>query len=227
MRLIAAFAAACFALVAASPAAAQLKPAAERAPVEGTDYIRIADGKPWSATPAGKGAARIEVAEVFAYWCPHCAHFEPVLERWAKTLPKDVRLVRIAAAFQPTDQYARAFFAAESMKVLPRTHQATFDAIHRDGALPARGASADEITTFYASRGVDAKKFAAAIASPAVDARLTAARDFAVHSGVEGTPTVIVDGVYRVQARTMDDMLRITDALVARQRAALAAPAAR
>jgi thiol:disulfide interchange protein DsbA len=44
-----------------------------------------------------------------------------------------------------------------------------------------------------------------------------------VRSGIEGTPTIVVDGKWRVRGRTLADILRITDALVARERAARAA----
>ena len=40
-----------------------------------------------------------------------------------------------------------------------------------------------------------------------------------VDSGVEGTPTVIVDGKYRVLGKSYEDVLRITDALIAQERA--------
>jgi len=44
------------------------------------------------------------------------------------------------------------------------------------------------------------------------------AREFALASGLEGTPTLIVDGKYRIQARTHEDALRIADHLVAMER---------
>jgi thiol:disulfide interchange protein DsbA len=56
--------------------------------------------------------------------------------------------------------------------------------------------------------------------SAAVGARLEPAYQYAISSGVEGTPTVIVNGRYRVTGRTLDDILRITDHLIARERAA-------
>ena len=42
---------------------------------------------------------------------------------------------------------------------------------------------------------------------------------FAVASGIEGTPSMVVNGKYRVTARSMEDMLRVTDFLVAKERA--------
>lgn len=189
--------------------------AQDAAPVEGEDYVVIADGKPWQPL-----AGRIEVVEVFAYWCHVCDDFQPLVDEWKKKLPKDVRFGYVPAAFNPGDAYARAFFASESLRALGKTHHATFRAIHDEQSLPQRNASIDEIATFYDTLGVDATRLKAAAQSSATDAKMAAAREFAVRSGVQGTPTLVVNGVYRVQAKSLQDMLRIADALIARQRAA-------
>jgi thiol:disulfide interchange protein DsbA len=42
-----------------------------------------------------------------------------------------------------------------------------------------------------------------------------------IRTQVGGTPTIVVDGKYRVTTqKSYDDVLRVTDALVARERAA-------
>jgi thiol:disulfide interchange protein DsbA len=185
------------------------------APVEGEDYVVIADGRPWQAL-----AGRIEVVEVFGYWCHVCDDFQPLVDEWKKKLPKDVRFDYVPAAFSPADAYARAYFAAESLGAIGKTHHATFRAIHDAQSLPQRNASIDEIAAFYDTIGVDAARLKAAAQSPTIDAKMTAAREFAVRSGVQGTPTLIVNGIYRVQAKSLQDMLRIADALIAKERAA-------
>jgi thiol:disulfide interchange protein DsbA len=202
--LLAALLCAPLAAFAASPAA----------PVAGVDYVEIEGGRPYRATPG-----TIEVAEVFAYWCHHCADFAPKLEAWKAGLPADVRVTYVPLPYDEADALARAYFAAERMGVLGRTHAATFRAIHADGALP-KNATADEIAAFYAGLGVDADRFRAAMQGFQVGSQLTRARDFAIGSGVPGTPTLIVDGRYRVVGRTLDDILRIAGQLVAARRGA-------
>ncbi|CAN7170449.1 thiol:disulfide interchange protein DsbA/DsbL [Pseudoxanthomonas sp. LjRoot168] len=203
-------------LLALLPVTALAAPAAPAPLVEGQDYEVIAEGQPFAPV---KG--KIEVAEVFGYTCIHCAHLEPTLVAWKKTLPRDVQLTPVPAAFGGYwIPYARAFFAAQQLGVQPRTHQAVFDALHKTGALPIQNASVDEIANFYASQGVDRAKFVAALRGPAVDAQLAKARDWVAGAGVEGTPTLIVNGRYRVTGgRTYSDMLQIADRLVARERA--------
>src|SRR5690349_18677789 len=77
--------------------------AAGTAPVAGRDYEEIADGTPYRPL-----AGKVEVVEVFAYWCPHCAHFQPSVEAWARKLPANVRFDYVPAAFQLDDPLARA-----------------------------------------------------------------------------------------------------------------------
>jgi thiol:disulfide interchange protein DsbA len=54
----------------------------------------------------------------------------------------------------------------------------------------------------------------------AINGKLSKARQFAVRSQISGTPSLIVNGKYLVKGRNWDDMLRIADQLIARERAA-------
>ena len=207
-------------LALAFAAAAALLPATARADdglAEGRDYVTIADGQPLQAE-----AGKIEVVEVFAYWCHHCNNFQATLAAWAGRQPADVAFRYLPAAFTLDDVAARAYFAADALGALDRTHEATYRAIHAEGSLPARGGSMDEYATLYAGFGLDRAAVLAAMRSPETDARMAASRDFMVATGVQGTPTIIVNGRYRVLGRSFADILRITDLLVARERAALA-----
>ncbi|KAF1687142.1 disulfide bond formation protein DsbA [Pseudoxanthomonas broegbernensis] len=191
-------------------------PAAHAAdtPQAGRDYVEI-DVGPWAPK-----AGRIEVAEVFGYTCPHCAHFEPMLRQWKAKLPPDVDLVPVPAAFGGGwDAWARAYFAAQRLGVAERTHQAVFDALHRDGTLP-RNATAQELAGFYANHGVDPERFRAALADPQVDALLRKSAAFVRGAGLGGTPTVIVNGRYRVLGERYEDVLRTSQWLIARERSA-------
>jgi protein dithiol oxidoreductase (disulfide-forming) len=186
------------------------------APVEGTDYEVIANGAPYEPVPG-----RIEVVEVFGYTCPHCAHFEPAVQAWKAKLPKDVKFTPLAAPFGGYwTPFARAFFAAKTLGIVDRSHEAVFRALHEDGTLP-RNPTDGELAGFYAQFGVQPERFLATLNSPGVDAALERARAFLERSGVEGTPTLIVAGKYRVIA-PQGDALRVVNQLVARERAAKA-----
>lgn len=204
-----------FALALAACAALLPAPALADGLVPGRDYIVIPDGRPLQAEPG-----KVEVVEVFAWWCHVCNDLQPHLLAWKRMLPGDVAFRYLPAAFTRDDAHARAFFAAEALGAPAGMHEAVYRAIHVDQSLPQRGTSVDELATFLAGLGMDRARVAAAMRSPQVDARMDAGRAFIVDAGVQGTPTMIVNGRYRVLGRSFGDMLRITDLLVARERAA-------
>ncbi len=184
------------------------------APVAGVDYVEIPGGQPYAPL---KG--KVEVAEVFGYTCIHCAKFQPLLNEWKKRQPAYVRLTPVPAAFGGFwNTYARAYFAAEKLGVLAKSHDAVFKAVHTENRLPFQNPSAGEIAAFYTAYGADAKAFAAAMESPAADAQLEQAKRFAAASGIEGTPTLVVNGKYRVIGRSFEDALKTTDFLVVKER---------
>jgi thiol:disulfide interchange protein DsbA len=187
----------------------------------GVDYAEIQGGQPFEPRNG-----KVEVVEVFGYVCPACFRFQPLISAWEKTLPADVRFTYVPAQFGPDwIPYAHAFYVSQSMGLVAKTHEAVFNAIHVAGTLPGEGKKPDEaaIAKFYGKYGADPKQFADAMHSFAIDAKLTHAKQFVVQSGVQGTPTMIVDGKYRVIGKSYDDMLRITNQLIAQERAAGAA----
>lgn len=190
-------------------AANAAQPPASRPLAAGIDYVEIPGGTPYQPL---KG--KIEVVEVFAYWCHHCADFQPKVDAWKAKLPKDVRFTYVPAAFDSNDPFARAYFAADMAGELNKTHHALFNAIHVDETLP-KNASIDQVAAFYGRLGLDAAKMKASMQGFVVGAKLVKARDFAIRSGLEGTPTLIVNGKYRVTGRNYDEQLRIASQLIA------------
>src|SRR5262245_35039254 len=100
---------------------------------EGTHYERLAPAQR-TIVPAGK----IEVLEVFSYGCPACDRFQPVMERIKKGLPSKAKLAYLHASFKPEESwpmFQRAFYAAESLGIAERAHQAVYDAVWKTGEL--------------------------------------------------------------------------------------------
>lgn len=180
----------------------------------GEDYEVLDQGQRWQP-PNGK----IEVAEVFAYWCSHCAAFQPYVDTWKKKIPADVSFAYVPAAFDLDDAYGKAYFAAESAKAVTRIHQPLFDAVHEEGMLP-RNATVDEMGTWFAQRGLNRARMVGLMQSKAVAAQMVRARDFAVANRVGGTPTLVVNGKYVVRARSNEDRIRVLNALIALERTA-------
>ncbi|MDQ3270384.1 MAG: thiol:disulfide interchange protein DsbA/DsbL [Pseudomonadota bacterium] len=223
------FALAVLLLLPAALVSAAAPAASDPAPVAGVDYIEIPGGAAFAPVPG-----KVEVVEVFGYTCGHCAKFEPQLSAWVAKLPPDVQFTAVAAPFGGLwIPYAKAYYAAQSMGLDGATHDAMFRALHEEHSLPVSGPTPEQIAAFYARHGADPKRFIATMSSPQVEAALERARAFIKRSGVEGTPSLVVNGKYRViGGKTYADALRITTQLIARERAQLpktparAAPAA-
>ena len=124
---------------------------AAKAPVEGKDYYLI-------DPPAPSEPNKVVVTEVFSYACPHCAHFQPYVDQLKSQLPAGVQFELVPAVFQPGwEPFARAFYTAKSMGLLDKTHQALFDAIHRDHQ-PLRTIE-DLANLFYVNYGANPGSF--------------------------------------------------------------------
>ena len=202
--------------VAPAAPAGPIVPPSGPAPVAGSDYVEIPGGQPFQP-----GTGKIEVAEAFGYTCPHCASFEPQVSAWAARLPADVEFVPVAAPFggywMP---YAKAYYTAEAMGLVEKTHDAMFRAIHVERSLPVQPLPTDEqIAQFYARFGADPKQFESTMKSFAINAKLKRAQQFLMASGVDSTPMLVVNGKYRVMGKTFDDSLRIAEHLIAKERA--------
>ncbi|WP_242108880.1 thiol:disulfide interchange protein DsbA/DsbL [Luteimonas aquatica] len=199
---------------AAAPAPAANGPAL----VPGQDYDEIKNGQPFAPLDG-----KIEVVEVFGFVCPACASFQPQLGAWKAKLPADVRFTYVPALFGSMwDDYARAYYTAESMGVEDKSHDDLYRAIHIEQTLKGeRGRdSVEDIAKFYAKYGVDPKLFASTMSSFAIAGKTSKAKQFALRSQIQGTPSLIINGKYLVKGNTRDDQLRIADQLIAQERAA-------
>ena len=210
-----------------APAAAKRTISADAAtatPRHGVDFEVI-------ATPIKRFApvkAKIEVAEVFSYACVHCAHFQPLVDTWLRKKRPDVQWEYVPAVFGgPFTSFAAAYYAAEDLGIRERSHSGVFKAIFDEKAV--KNAEPQVIADLYARWGVDPPKFVAAMQADSVRERMDRARRFAMDSGVTGTPTLIVNGKYRVQSttdRSFAGMLRTLELVIARERKGLPPPAA-
>lgn len=181
---------------------------------EGRDYVLLPAPQPTSAPN------KIEVVEVFGYWCIHCAHLDPTVQKWKKTMPEDVSFRYMPAVFSGgVDEYfARAFYTAETMGVLDKTHSDMFTAAAVDRRIKSPG----DILDFYTSHGIDREVFEATMNSFAVNAKIARTKQVLPGYALDGTPGLIVNGKYRVlnSQAGWERTMSVVDALVARERAA-------
>jgi protein dithiol oxidoreductase (disulfide-forming) len=168
---------------------------------------------------------KIEVVEYFSYTCGHCAEFQPMIDAWKKSMPKDVVFHYLPNAVDLEFPYSRAHFAAEKLGVLPKVHNDLFVAIHEDGRLPRNNATIEELGTYLAQRGADRAKAVASMRSEAVSAQMKRAYQFIVDKRLQATPTLVVAGKYVVKGDSYQEYLDHLNAVVAMERARRRTPA--
>lgn len=186
-------------------ASAQLKADAPTDWEAGKQYFVLDPPQP---TTTG---AKIEVAEVFSYGCPACNASYPFVEKLRKALPPNAELTFVPAAFNPAEDwpmFQRAYLTAKALGIADKSHEAMFDAVWKSGELAtmdkASGGlknpqpSLDDAAKFYAKFGVKAEDFLATANSFTIGTRMKQADAYIKATGVEQTPTIIVNGKYRL-----------------------------
>ena len=207
--------------------------------VEGTNYSLLT--QPQTPTvPADK----VEVMEIFSYACPFCDRFQPIVHQLEQSLPHYAQMVYLPASFNPTEDwpvFQQAYFAAQSLGIAGRTHQAMYDAVWKNGVLATvdpqtnelkRPAPSLEAIAHYYSQltGVDAEKFLTAARSFGVATEMRQADAQITAMQVPGTPCIVVDGKWRVEMdslRTPEDVVSVVNFLVAKAHSQHQHPAAR
>ena len=192
------------ALLLAFSASAQLK--------EGRDYDLV---NPIQATEKCK----IEVIEFFSYMCPHCDHFDPILNKWQKTLPKDVVFRRVPVIFRPQwEPAAKLYYTLEAMNELDKLHPAAFAAIHRENQDLMSDAG---VINWAAKKGLDKKKFSDTFNSFTVQSKNTGSKQKQGAYGISSVPMLVVAGKYRSPDNfpgNQDELLKLIDNLIVKAR---------
>ncbi len=199
-----------------TPALALAQAPAPFKPEAGRDYVELK-----TPQPPQERSDKIEVLDFFGYWCPHCFHFVPDLEAWRRKLPADVAYRHVPVAFRDNEApLSQAFYTLQSMGRLDDMHLKLFQAIH----IGARRLfDADAIADFMAANGIDRARWLSVYNSFAVVTATRRAPQIWQAYGIDGTPTVAVDGRFMTSptmVRTQDNAgaLATLDFLIERVR---------
>jgi thiol:disulfide interchange protein DsbA len=179
---------------------------------EGVDYERVSP-----AVPVSTSGKTVEVVEMFWYGCPHCFHFEPKLQKWLKKKPANVTFIRIPATFNPLWKlHARAFYTAEVLGVGDKLHKPLFDTYHLERN---RLDTEKKIRTLFVKHGVKGSEFDDVFHSFAVETRLARAVDLTGRYGINGVPSMIVNGKYRTAEKggNHPEMLDVVNYLIKKE----------
>jgi protein dithiol oxidoreductase (disulfide-forming) len=211
--------------------AASAAPATGAAPVwtEGTHYFLIKPPRPTSLPPG-----KVEVTEVFSYACPACNMFQPTMQKLKQSLPANAVVDYLPASFNPGEDWPMfqlAYCTAQVLGIADRTHDAMFDAVWGTGELAILDSSGGRIkerlptiedaARFYNKKaGVPIDKFLSTAKSFAVDLKVRNDEDLLKAYGIDRTPTIVVNGKYRVQVQSAggtEQVIELVKWLVAKE----------
>lgn len=162
--------------------------------------------------------SKIEVIEFFWYGCPHCYQFEPALEEWRATLPKNVTFIRQPAVFSAVwAKHAKAYFSAEVLGMVDEVHGDFFHAIQVN---KQELTSEEDLAEFFVAHGVDKAAFHDAYNSFIVDTKMRQAKSMGPRYGIRGVPAIVVNGKYLVNGKTAGShggMIKVMNELIAQE----------
>ncbi|MDE1463590.1 thiol:disulfide interchange protein DsbA/DsbL [Spartinivicinus poritis] len=180
---------------------------------EGKHYVKLPEPVP-TVDPA-----KIEVAELFWYGCPHCYKLEPLVKPWSAKLPDDVEFVKIPATFGGLwNKHAQLFYTIEALKLDDKAHDAVFAAFHTNNN---KLDTPEKMAKLLAKLGVEEEKFMKQYKSFGVANQLRLASSKGRGYRATGVPAIIINGKYRTGAAMAGgekQMLEVAEYLVEQER---------
>jgi protein-disulfide isomerase len=158
------------------------------------------------APVTGAQGAPITVVEFSDFQCPYCIKAVPELRALLAAYPKQVRL--IFKQF-PLERHSQA--AAAAAAALAAHKQGKFWPLH-DSLFAQQGhLSAEKITALAAAAGLDMARFQADVKSPEIQKAVERDRDEGEKVGVEGTPTIYINGQHYNGVIALDALKPVID----------------
>ncbi|MBF0285776.1 MAG: thiol:disulfide interchange protein DsbA/DsbL [Magnetococcales bacterium] len=158
-------------------------------PGEGEEFEVVAPAMPLSGD-------KPVVEEVFNFKCPHCDDMAPVVEAWEKKQQGRIELRLVPVYWgQQTDAPLRAFFAAQFMGMGREMAQAIFEGHFR---RKVDIESPEALARLAAPLGLAPEEMLKQMKSFGVGAKVSQALARWKALGVDSTPTLVVNGRFRI-----------------------------
>jgi len=201
-------------MLALFPATAEAKPAAKAA---ARDWTHVFGVTPEGGFRMGNPKAKVAIVEYASLTCPHCRHFDqtamkPLLSQYVRTGKAsyefrsfvlngiDLAATLLArcngpAHFFPTAEqlYATQSEWIDRITKLPKEEQDKLNALP-DNELMLAIAKAGGILPIAAAHGIPGARAQACLKDEAAPAKLLNMKKSATDLGVQGTPTIFVNG---------------------------------
>ena len=180
--------------------------------VEGKHYIKL--DKPVKTINKDK----VEVRELFWYYCGHCFNVEPILHDWVEKLPSNVDFVRQPAVF--SDRWINGaifYYVLEQLGEVDRLHAKLFDAIHLHKTAFI---DQEDFVEWLGDHNVDKRKANNAFKSFSVRVKVNKSKINTVKYHISGVPAIVINGKYWTDASHAGgefNMFNVADYLIAKE----------
>lgn len=160
---------------------------------EGKDYTLV--------TPPLKLSKRpIVIHEFFAYTCPHCLRFAPLLEAFRKSVETDdsILIIPVPVAWEKSyELFPRIYYAFEALGRLPDLHMPFWEwVMDEDHPWESVRDAKRDIDKWIAKKGIAADVWNQTLESFAVSTKVRHATDTWKNYNIDSTPCVGIAGRY-------------------------------
>lgn len=161
---------------------------------------------------------KVEVRELFWYYCGHCYNLEPYIHAMEATLTDEAVFVR-----QPSvlgDSWINGaifYYVLKDLGELDRLHAPLFDAIHKH---KIKFNSQEEFVNWLSDNGVDKEKANTIFTSFSVESNVRKAIADTRKYQSRGVPTLVVNGKYWVDAMhagSIEGIFKVVDYLIEKE----------
>ncbi len=183
---------------------------------EGVEYIKMPQNI------AVNAADKVEVVELFWYFCLHCYRLEPLIDNWLVENKEKVNFVRQPAIF--SNRWALGaffYYVLEELNLTKTLHKKLFNTIHKQ--KKQFKSIHDFINWIAANSSIKkdiVKKATESFAMRIKINKATVLTNKYRKNGINGVPTMIVAGKYFTSATltgSHEKMLKVIDYLIAKE----------
>lgn len=151
--------------------------------------------------------SRIEVIDFFFYACPYCNELRPALEKWRRSLGKDIVFRRVPTVRRDSwAPLARTFYTLEALGELERLHEAVYRSYHDEQVHMSKP---DVMADWAAKRGIERQKWLDTYNSEDVSRKVDLARKLTDAYDIQGTPSLVVNGRYLTSSGLTDEVAHV------------------
>ena len=197
---------------------------------EGKHYFEIKPAQRPPDAPAGV----VEVTEVFSYGCVYCNRAIPLMEKIKKSLPANARMGYLPASFNASESwpmFQRVFYTLVALGQIEKLNNTVYSGVWTskelsvvadDGrSLKKPQPTLEDAAKFLEKKaGIKPEQFLATAKSFSVEANCRRADQLVKAYRIEGTPSLVVNGRYRVNMQSVKsepDLIELVNWLVAKE----------